>query len=481
MIFAISFFLNAATNFAFGLTLSAILGPAAFGLYSTVQLASITLAGGMLDWLRLSSLRFSGDDANRLTVASSLEAGYFALTLVVYAAVGLCVAFGATFSLGASLLLLTPLLGVAAHRVDFMGARFRARDEGRPFVGIYGLRQALCFTFVVGVAMATHNPVWTVGALALANLIPAVAFSRRVRVEGTALAKANAQKLKTFFVYAKPIVISLVFYQLIGLINRQVALTHFGAEATGKYALATDLGLRLFGAANSLPELLLFQYVLKLDRTLGRAAAERQQSVNISLALGFLAPLAVGYMAMAPTFEQLMAPAAYRGAFGSLSAHLAPGYFAQFAIISAIGPIFQLKGATWQLSAAALLALAVDLTLVGLTPLSQSLDGLAIANSLSLGAGALTTAALAWRLSTVRPSGRDLFVIAAACAAMAALVGPLNAMPSHALAAAAAIAIAGFVIASAYLAFDVGGVRMLLRDAFRARVNPPAILKTGKA
>ena len=53
MLFAISFFLNAATNFAFGLTLSAILGPAEFGRASTVQLASITLAGGMLDWLLL--------------------------------------------------------------------------------------------------------------------------------------------------------------------------------------------------------------------------------------------------------------------------------------------------------------------------------------------------------------------------------------------------------------------------------------------
>ena len=84
MIFAISFFLNAATNFAFGLTLSAILGPAEFGRYSTVQLASITLAGGMLDWLRLSSLRFSGDAQARVAVASSLEAGYFGLTLVVY-------------------------------------------------------------------------------------------------------------------------------------------------------------------------------------------------------------------------------------------------------------------------------------------------------------------------------------------------------------------------------------------------------------
>ena len=481
MTFALSFFLNAATNFAFGLTLSAILGPAQFGLYSTVQLASITLAGGMLDWLRLSSLRFSGEEASRLTVASSLEAGYFALTLVVYAAVGLCVACGVTFGLGAPLLLLTPLLGVAAHRVDFMGARFRARDEGRPFVAVYGLRQALCFTGVVAVAMATRDAVWTVSALALANLIPAIAFARRARVEGTALAKANAQKLKTFFVYAKPIVVSLVLYQFVGLVNRHVALAHFGAEATGKFSLATDLSLRLFGAANSLPELLLFQYVLKLDRTQGRAAAERQQSVNISLSLGFLAPLAVGYAVMAPTFEQLMAPAAYRGAFASLSANLAPGYFAQFALISAIGPIFQLRGATWQLSAAAVLALVADLALVGFTPLSDSLDGLALANSLSLCAGAMLTAALAWRLSSVRPHGRDLLVIAAATALMAALVRPLNALPSHFAAAVAAVAVAGVVIAGAYLAFDVGGLRTLLRDALRDRANNQAVLKTGKA
>ena len=201
-----------------------------------------------------------------------------------------------------------------------------------------------------------------------------------------------------------------MLYQVVGLVNRHVALTHFGAEATGKFSLATDLSLRLFGAANSLPELLLFQYVLKLDRTQGRAAAERQQSVNISLSLGFLAPLAVGYAVMAPTFEQLMAPAAYRGEFASLSANLAPGYFAQFALISAIGPIFQLRGATWQLSAAAVLALLADLALVGFTPLSDSLDGLAMANSLSLCAGSVGdggagVAAFVGAASRARPPG----------------------------------------------------------------------------
>jgi O-antigen/teichoic acid export membrane protein len=476
MLFAISFFLNAATNFAFGLTLSAILGPAEFGRYSTVQLASITLAGGTLDWLRYSTLRFSGDDEAKATVASSLEAGYLGLTLLSYIVVLGLAGFGVTFGLGAPLLLLTPLLGVAAHRVDFTGARFRARDESAPFAAIYGSRQLLCFTLVVATAYATRNAVLTVAVLAAANIIPAIAFAPRARVAGTALNKASAERLKQFFLYAKPIVFSLVVYQLVGLVNRHVALAHLGADATGKFSLASDLGLRLFGAANSLPELMLFQYVLKIDRNEGRPAAERQQSRNISLALGFLAPLAVGYAVMAPTFEALMAPAAYRGSFANLSAELVPGYFALFAIISAVSPLFQLQGLTWQLSLASLVALAVDLVLVEFTPLATSVDGLAIAYSASLATALLATTLVAFRASKVRPSPRDLIVITITTAAMGLFIRPLNGLPSHAGAAGLAIVVATIMIAGAYLIFDVGGVRSFLfsasRGGFRWRERP---------
>jgi len=51
MLFSVTFFPHAAANFA-SACVSAILGPAEFGRYSTVALASITLAGAMLDWLR---------------------------------------------------------------------------------------------------------------------------------------------------------------------------------------------------------------------------------------------------------------------------------------------------------------------------------------------------------------------------------------------------------------------------------------------
>jgi len=227
----------------------------------------------------------------------------------------------------------------------------------------------------------------------------------------------------------------------------------------------------LFGAANSLPELMLFQYVLRIDRTDGRAAAERQQSRNISLALGFLAPLAVGYAVMAPTFEALMAPAAYRGSFASLSAELVPGYFALFAIISAVSPLFQLQGLTWQLSLASLVALAVDLVLVEFTPLAASVDGLAIAYSVSLATALLATTIVAFRASKVRPSPRDLIVITVATAAMALVIRPLNGLPSHAGAALLAILVATVVLAGAYLTFDVGGVRTFLMGASRGALR----------
>ena len=468
MLFAVSFFVNAVANFALGLALSAILGPAEFGRYATAQLAALTLAVGMLDWLRLSTLRFSGDDANRVVIASSLEAGYLALTLTLYALAAAAAALGFTFGLGAGLALLTPLLAVAAHRLDYMAARFRARDEARRFAGIYGLRQLLYFTAVIATALITRNALYTVAALAASNLLAAVAFSIPARVEGAALKRAAPQRIREFLVYAKPIVFSLVFYQFVFLINRQVALSHLGVEATGKLSLASDVGLRLFGVANTLPELMLFQYVLKLDRTEGRAAAERQQSRNISLALGLLGPLAAGYATMAPTLEALIAPPAYRGAFASLSAELAPGYLGLFMIMTAISPLYQLKQSTWRLTAAALVALAVDIGLVGFGGFAESLDGLAEATSISLLCGMAATAALVLSVSPVRPRALDLAVIAASTACVVALARPLNAWSHPLLAASAAAGIGALVLGGAYFAFDVGGIRTFLMERARA-------------
>ena len=199
-------------------------------------------------------------------------------------------------------------MAIANARCDYAGAQLRARDQAGAFAALYALRQALTFTIVVGVAYWTRDAAAVIAAMAATSLAPVIILGAAMRTPGAALSQASRERLGQFVVYAKPIVASTVIYQLIGLVNRQAALGLFGAAATGKLSLATDLGMRLFLVVNVLPEILLFQFALKRDREEGRDAAERQIGVNSVIVFAILAPLTAGYMAMAPTFEALVVP-----------------------------------------------------------------------------------------------------------------------------------------------------------------------------
>ncbi len=465
---AVIFFLNVTANFVFGVAVSALLGPAEFGRYATVALAAVTLGGALFDWLRFSSIRFSGDSEGRKQVAASLDAGYLAMMGLLCLGAGAVASMGIRFGLTPALLALTPLLAIALNRCDFSGALFRARGQTRAYAMLYGLRQSLAFTVVIGVAYFMREAAPTIAALAATSLIPAIVLASALRTPGAKLNQASHQSLRQFFIYAKPIVASLVIYQLIGLINRQYALDHLGADATGKLSLATDVGMRLFTAINSLPEMLLFQYLLTRERENGRTAAERQIGANLVLVFALLAPTAAGYMAMAPTFEALLVPMAYRGDFARLTLELAPGLIALCGIASMLNPVFQLAKRTWPLTIAALIALATDLILLRFDGAAKSTDSLSRAYSISLGVGFLVNAAIAFRNPNVRPKLRDIAVVAAATLIMAFAIQPLNGIKPPILAALLAVIGGGGLFGSALLAFDVGGLRTLALARWRA-------------
>jgi O-antigen/teichoic acid export membrane protein len=459
MVYAVVFFLNAAANFTLGVTLGALLGPAEFGRYASVGLGASILAMTFFDWLRLSSIRFSAAGERREVTAASLEASYIAMIVVAVAAVGALYALGVNFGMGASLLLLTPLMAIAYARSDYCAALMRARSQGRAYAALAGIRQTLTFTVVIGIAAETRSAGPVVAALAGTTLLSVVALGPAMRVPGAGLRLADRQTVGRFLAYAKPIVISSVLYLLITFIDRQLAFVRFGAAAAGKLSLATDLGLRLFFAINFLPETLLFQYAVQREATEGRPAAERQVAVNIVLSFAVLAPLTVGYMVMAPTFEALVAPAAFRGDYARLSLLLAPGFFAFCSIYAMCNPVFQLAGKTWPLTLAALTALTANLFLTQLPAFSADVDGLARAFTISFVIGLAAAATLALGLRAIYPSLRDLMTVATATAAMGFAIQPINAIHPPILAAVLALAVGGSILAAAMLGFDVGGCR----------------------
>lgn len=480
MLFAVVFFFNAAANFALGVALSALMGPAEFGRYSTVFLGATTLGAALFDWLRLSSIRFSTGEERRVSVASSLDAAWLTMIALAFVATLGVMAIGSDIGFGRALLALTPFLAIAIARADYTSATMRARNLGRAFLLFTALRQGLIFTVVVGVAWWTRSALASVTTLTLATLAATAAMSAALRTPGARVALAEGEDVRRFLVYAKPIVVSTVLYQAMALINRHLALEWFGAEATGKLALATDLGFRMFLVLNVLPETLLFQYALQREAEAGRAAAEKQIGVNIVLVFAVLAPLAVGYVAMQPTFEALLVPQAYRGDYARLSLWLTPGFFAFCALYSACGPVFQLEKKTWPLTLAALAAMATDLLLLTRAPFNASIDGLAQAHAAALCVGFVAAAVPALRRKAMRPRWRDLAVIVAASAAMGFALAPLNAVSPAPLAAALALILGGGGLVAVFLAFDVGGVRGWARAWLASRgrggcaATPPA-------
>ncbi len=468
MLIAVAFLLNSAGNFVLGVALSAILGPAEFGRYATVSLAALTLAGSAFDWLRLSTIRFSGDAERQASFVASLEAAYLAVALVLYVAAALLWAAGVDFGLGATLVFLTPLFTVAISRVDYSAAQFRARELSRPFALIFALRQAFSFLAVAGVAWLKRDAAATVAAMAIANLAAAIALSPAMRVPGAKLSAARLGDVWRFLVYAKPVVASFVIYALISLINRQVALAQLGAAQTGEFSLAFDLSQRLFQALYALPEILLFQIALRRDREQGRAAAEAQLALNAALSLAAFLPIAVGYFALGPTFERLIVPAAYRGDFSRLSLALAPGLICYGGLIIAVHPVYQLAQRTWPVTAAAAMALTTDLALLIFGGAGASVDGLARAYSISLMVAAVAGATMAFRRKAVRPAARDLVVLIGAVATMAAAVRPLNALASPVAAAAAGVSLGGSLYFAILFACDFAGARGFLLGKLRA-------------
>jgi O-antigen/teichoic acid export membrane protein len=127
MVFAIVFLSNAVANFVLGILLSALLGPAEFGRYATVALGATTLATTSFDWLRLSSIRFSGAYEDRAATAASLDAGYIVMVAVAVACVLALIAARINFGLEGSLLALTPFMAIAYARSDYFAAYMRAR------------------------------------------------------------------------------------------------------------------------------------------------------------------------------------------------------------------------------------------------------------------------------------------------------------------------------------------------------------------
>ena len=350
----------------------------------------------------------------------------------------------------------------------------RARFDDRLYMRIVVFKNALSATCLAGGAWATGSARVALAG-AMISLLGALLITRRPLGDPAAgFARADRRLLRHYGAYAAPVVAAVVVYQLIPLINRDLATRFYGFAETGRFALAFDLGMRAVAALGSALDVLLFQIAVRAQNLHGAEKAREQVARNMATVFAILLPACVGVWIVLPSIEALIVPGAYRGAFGQFLTLMLPGLFFLGLGQFSVNAVFQIARKTMPVVLAAVTVCVADPIFFVLLPRSADASSLAIAQSLAMTLGFLVLIAFAQAIRPQWPPVRDLAWTVVAAAGMAALAGPWRDAHPGLLQMLAQMALAGGFYCLVVALTDLAG----LRAAFLEKV-PPLLRKLG--
>ncbi|UMY17551.1 polysaccharide biosynthesis C-terminal domain-containing protein [Methylobacterium organophilum] len=475
-----AFVVNAGLNFVLGLLIAKLLGPADFGRFALATAGAVVLNTLLFEWLRLSATRFYSARVREAEpwIRQGLDRAYAVTGLALFAAAALCGGLGlridpepeGRFAVAAA----TALAALAIGLFDYHAALARARFVGGTYLRLVVWKNLFGVVLMGGTALLLPQPVWVLLAGGASQFLAVLVMRAALRDPKVAVSPHRAREtLRLFARYGLPLIAANAIYQLLPFVNRGAIVAASDFAEAGYFALAADLGGRVFTTFGTALDLLLFQLAVRAEEHHGRVAAEAQVSRNLGVVVALLLPAAAGYWAVTPALQGLLVPEAYRGPFALYTALLLPGILCLSVMHYALNPIFQIRRRTGPVVLAAALGLAVNaLGILWLPPLYGP-AGVAAAQTLGLAAAValLAIRALAGRERLALP-WRDIALAALGSAAMLAALTPLRHLPPAA-ALALCLPLGAAIYGGVVWGFDVAGLRGLVTE----RISGASLLR----
>jgi len=459
------FVVNAGLNFVLGLLIAYCLGPAAFGLYAIGAAIVVLVNTTLLDWLRISAIRFYSLSTRETQpeIRATLDLLAAGISIALSGLLVAAIAAGIDFRLPAMLLAASVLGGMGAGLFDYHGAIARARFLDAVYAKLIIVKNLLALVLMVGGAWITGDPT-TVLLGGLLSVAVALLLVRRALADAPlSLSAARKEVAWSFLLYSVPLIGSNAIYSLIPLINRSLLAGAHGFAEAGYFSLASDMGLKLFGTLASTLEIVLLREVIRLDEHRGREAALRQIAQNVVIVLMVTLPIAAGLWLVLPAFERLLVPQSFRGHFSDYLTILLPGFMALTISQAAFIPVFLLGKRTGIAPLATGLGLACNLLLAFVAGIVNGPQRYAYAQTSAFLVALAVTAIAALRSMPKSPPLRDMLCVVLAVILMAAAVWPLSGRLAAPLELALQIAIGIAVYAAVVLGLDVMRLRSKLK------------------
>lgn len=360
------FILNAGLNFVLGLLIAYGLGPAAFGLYAIGAAIVVLVNTALLDWLRLSTMRFYSLNARETQpeIRATLDLLAAGISIALSGLLVAAIVVGIDFKLPAMLLAASVLGGLGAGLFDYHGAIARGRFLDAVYAKLIIVKNLLALVLMVGGAWITHDPTIVLLGGLLSVAVALLLVRRALADAPLSVSAARKDVAWSFFLYSLPLIGSNAIYSLMPLMNRSLLAGNYGFAEAGYFSLASDMGLKLFGTLASTLEIVLLREVIRIDELRGRDAALRRIAENVVVVLMVTLPIAAGLWLVLPAFEQLFVPPSFRGHFAAYLSILLPGFAALTISQAAFIPVFLLGKRTGVAPLATGLGLAGNLLLV---------------------------------------------------------------------------------------------------------------------
>jgi O-antigen/teichoic acid export membrane protein len=419
MLTMLVFGMNSLMNFVVSLLIAKFLGPSEFGRLGLALSFAVVAQLFLFDWLRLAATRFCGSHGGQEDprIRATLDAAFGATAFVAVAAAIAIYVLKLDLVIPPDLLALAIGVSIANGLFDFASALLRARFLDRSY-GLLVVGKTV-FALVLTVGGAALFGSAQVALLAMMLSVAGAVFTARTTLfeshsEAPRPSRALAARI---FRYGVPIVSANILYQSIPLLNRLLVSRLLGFAEAGQLSLAYEIGIRIVASLGSALDAILFQIAVKKEKTHGADAARAQIASNMGVVFAVIAPALVGCWMILPSFQALFVPASFRGPFLHYFTLLLPTFFG-FALINfAVNPAYQLEHRLAPLIIGALVAVTVNLIVIGRSD-EQSADVFALAQSASSVAGLLALFLMLLRLEPMWPRLRDVLGTLISCGIM---------------------------------------------------------------
>ena len=452
---------NLLVNFVVGLIVAKFLGPESFGRFAVAIGAGALVQVAFFGWLRLAAARFYSEKVrvHRPELRASLDRALWVLAFVMTLAGLAGAALGEVLDAAPALIFWALAFAATNGAFEYRLALLRARFHDTGYASLILIKNMLSLALTAGLAWWTGSAAVTLAGTTMSLGLSALMLGRALRDPQAGRTRPRASVLRESLSYGLPLSASLLLFAVIPLANRALGAHMSGFADAGQLSLAQDIGLRLVLTIGYAMDQLLFQLAVRADEHHGAAQGRAQVAQNMAVMAAILLPALAGVWLVLPSFEELIVPTQFRGAFSNALSLLMPGLVAYGLMTFALSPAFQIARRTWPVIAAAAVACLADAAILAWPPRVWSLDTLALAQTGALVAGFVTLCMLTPRARPKWPRLRDIVGIVVATLAMIAAVYPLRAMEPGTSALLTQALCGALVYGALVLAFDIAGLR----------------------